>query len=121
MSSISGVIVNKIKTLFYIQYSPLLIHVFYEIMWNNIVASKLQMTVQCCAEYMRFPFRITKARIQTHKIFYTHFLSTATMVARTHLNVRLYLHCLSCFCNTLLISVEDNFVISVSFRPCELC
>ena len=32
----------------------------------------------------------------THTIYNTHCFSTATMIARTHLSVMIYVHCLSC-------------------------
>jgi len=40
---------------------------FYEITWKNMVeADRPYVTIQCCAEKMRFECRITKARIQRH-------------------------------------------------------
>ena len=41
---------------------------------------------------------ITKATI-TYRLHNTHYFSTATTVARTRLNVTLYVHCLSCLIN----------------------
>jgi len=61
-------------------------HVVYEIMWKTYCRAGRAL----CAGYIR---------LQIHKLRLcnTHCFSTATVVARTSLNVTLYLHCLSRF------------------------
>jgi len=44
----------------------------------------------------------THTHTHTHRLYYTHCFSTATMVARTRLNVTLYVHCLSCYLSLAL-------------------
>jgi len=62
------------------------------IMWTNIVEpDRPQMTIR----RMRIACWIPKA-INTLRICNTYYFSTATMVARTLLNVTFYLRCLSC-------------------------
>ena len=62
-------------------------------MWKNTVQpDRPQMTVWG----LRFACWIPKA-INTHSQYSTHCFSTATMVARTLLNVTLYVNCLSCY------------------------
>jgi hypothetical protein len=64
----------------------------YEIMWKNIVEwGRPQMTLR----RMRIACCIPEAT-DTHTQN-TYWFSTATMVARTCLNVKFYLHCPSCF------------------------
>jgi len=64
----------------------------YEIMWKN--------TGERGRPYGASPLRAGYLKLQIHtlRIHNTHFFSIATMVARTLLNVTLYLHCLS-YCN----------------------
>jgi len=60
-------------------------------MWKNIIErGRTQMTIW----RMRIACWIPKA---TNTNTYTHCSSTATMVARTHLIVTLYVYCLSCW------------------------
>jgi len=79
IGSISHVIVNKIKTRIlcsvFPSNPPPKIYTFHVIMRNSMVVSKPQMTVQCCVEKMRFPFLITKARIQSDTNKYFIFIS----------------------------------------------
>jgi hypothetical protein len=49
----------------------------------------------------------TNTNTHTHRICNTHSFSTTTMAARTHLNVTLYVHCLSCSRPS---RVRDNLV-----------
>ena len=66
---------------------------FFEITWkNNVEPDRLQMSTRL----IRFACWIPKA-INTHSQYSTHCFSTATMVARTLLNVTLYVNCLSCY------------------------
>ena len=68
----------------------------YEIMWKNDVGrGRPQMTIW----RMRIACWIPKAT-NTHKLRFcnTHSFSTAKIVARTRLNVTLYVHYLSCLC-----------------------
>jgi hypothetical protein len=63
---------------------------FNEIMWKNFVGPDRPETVS-----MRISCEITKATdVNSSYVVLTGF-STATMVARTLLNVRVYVHCLS--------------------------
>ena len=65
----------------------------YEIMWKNVVKEgRPQMTTwrRCIACW------VTKAT-NTIRMCNTHYFSTVTMVARTRVNVTLYVHCLSCY------------------------
>ena len=72
----------------------------YEIMWKNIVQSdRVQMTIW----RMRVAFWIPEAT-DTHSEYVILLLSTATVAARTHLNVTLYVHWLS----------GEQFVIRIS-------
>jgi len=65
----------------------------HEIMWKNIVElDRPQVTIW----RMRTACCITKATY-TLTICNTYCFSTATIVARTRLDVTLYVHCLSCF------------------------
>ena len=67
-------------------------HVVYEIMWKNIVErGRPQMTIWC----MRIACWIPKAT-STHSQYVTHYFSIAAVVARTPLNVKLHVQCLSC-------------------------
>jgi len=69
----------------------------YEIMWKNIVEpDRPQMTIWC----MHVASWITKAT-NTIMIYNTYCFSTATVVARTHLSVMLYVNCLSFFSNSV--------------------
>jgi len=66
----------------------------YEIMWKNVTErGRPQITIWrlCTACW------IPKAKHYTHKFCNIHCFSTATMVARTSLNVTLYVHWLSCY------------------------
>ena len=65
----------------------------YKTMWNKKIVERgrPQMTVW----WMRIACWILRA-INTLRICNTYFFSTATMAARTHLSVMLYVHCLSC-------------------------
>jgi hypothetical protein len=61
-------------------------------MWKNIVElGRPQMTIW----RMNIACWILNAT-KTHSECVTHRFSTATVVARTHLRVTLYVHCLSC-------------------------
>jgi len=76
--------VEKIKTHIFCSLTFLENHAVCEIMWKNTVQQgRPQMTI------WRTPTN-TQLRICN-----TYFFSTATMVARTRLNVKLYVHCLS--------------------------
>ena len=67
---------------------------FYEIMWKILYSRAGQATDDSMAHSHcmldNWGYR------QTLRICKTYCLSTATMVARTHLSVTLYIHCLSC-------------------------
>jgi hypothetical protein len=68
-------------------------HVVYEIMWKNVVErGKPQMRLW----RMRIACWIPKATNTHSGCIILIAFPTATMVARTHLNVTLYVHCLSC-------------------------
>jgi hypothetical protein len=76
-------IVEKIKTLIFYSITFLEYRDFYEIMWKNIVEpARAQMTIW----RMRIACWITKATGKL-TIYNTYLFSTATMVARTHLNI----------------------------------
>jgi hypothetical protein len=66
----------------------------YEIMWKNILErGRQQMTIW----RMRIACWIPKATNTHIQVFLNNYrFSTETMVARTRLNVMLYVHCLSC-------------------------
>jgi hypothetical protein len=81
------------------------------------------MTILSDAGNMRFACRIAKARIhitqtQTHTlthmliIFSTYCFSMAIMVARTHLNVTLYVHCPS---SNVILAIYAKVLQAVSF------
>ena len=65
-------------------------------LWDNVEkycrAGHPQMKIWC----MHISCWILKATKCTHRLYNTHCFSTAAVVARTHLNVTLYVHCLSC-------------------------
>jgi hypothetical protein len=63
----------------------------YDIMWKNILEpDRPQVTIWC----MRIAFWVTKATNTLSGISNTYCFSTAAMVARTRLNVTLYVPCL---------------------------
>jgi len=74
----------------------------YEIMWKNVVErGRPQMTIWCMHIACWIP-QTTKTH--TQRICSNYCFSSATMVAWTHLNVTLYIHCLYClflFCMLL--------------------
>jgi len=87
-------VVEKIKT-FYVQYRVFfffLNHAVYEIMWKNIVGpDRLHMPVW----HMRISLHCmldTSVYKHTLRIHNTYCFSTATVVARTHLNITLHIH-----------------------------
>jgi len=64
-----------------------------EVIWENIVEpDRLQMKIW----RMRIAFWITKATNTVSEYLFVYYFSTATMIARTRLNVTLYVPCLSC-------------------------
>ena len=69
-------------------------HATCEMMKKNIVESDMPpMTIQYIACALHFNLRYTHTH--THKTMYnTSGFSTTTMVAQTHLSIRLYVHCL---------------------------
>jgi hypothetical protein len=69
------------------------------IMWKNMVQpAGAQMTTQYGAKNA-IVCRIIKARIHTFILFNTYCFSTATMVTRTHRNVKLYVQVHCCLVN----------------------
>ena len=71
----------------------------YEIMWKNVVEwGRPQKTVWCMCIACWIPRATT-----TPRLFSTYCFPTATMIARTHLNVTLYVHCLSCLTFAILL------------------
>ena len=85
-------VVGKIKThiLFYTFFFEN--RAIYKKIWKNIVGrDRPQMTIW----RIRIACWIPKAT-NTHRFCNTYCFSIATMVARTHLNVTLYVHCLHC-------------------------
>jgi hypothetical protein len=75
----------------YIRRHPLIMAA-YEIMWKNIVEEGRP---QRAIWRMRTACWLTKAT-DTFRMCNTYCFSTATMVARTWFNVKLYVHCLTC-------------------------
>jgi len=80
-------------------------------MFNNFCAKVMLLMRQCgriCTArqatgdsiiwHMLFDCWITKATDTHFEYVNTYCFSTATRVARTHTNVTLYVHCLSCMC-----------------------
>jgi hypothetical protein len=68
-------------------------HTFCEIMWSNVVQREQATDGNMAhAQYMMYTYGY-KHKI---RICNTYCFSTATMVTRTHLNVTLYVYCLSC-------------------------
>jgi len=74
----------------------------YEIMWNKYCrAGQTTMTIWCIGIAYWKP----KAT-NTHSAYNTYCLSTATMDARTHLNVTLYVHSMSmCYMYDILMHI----------------
>ena len=65
----------------------------YGVMWKNTVErGRPQMTIRRKRSACWIP-----KPTNTHSDCYTYCFSTVSMVARTHLNVMLYAHCLSCY------------------------
>jgi hypothetical protein len=85
-------VIESIKT--HILCSFCLNRALYEIMWKNTVsrASHRRQYGACAlhAGYLRL-------QTHTHRIRNTYCCSIATTVARTRLNITLYVHCLPCF------------------------
>ena len=76
----------------------------YEITWKNIAErGRPQMAIGACALHARYYLRL---QIQSLTIYNTYCFSTATVVARTCLNITLNVHCLSC----LVFSANDKDV-----------
>ena len=75
----------------------------YEIMWKNTMGARqatddnkmMRRRDEFCMPVM------TQARIETRTKSNTYCSSTTTMVARTHLSVAWYVHCVSCYCSQL--------------------
>ena len=82
----------------------------------------------CLTEYVTLSYCITQPngsyqnfgylRLQTHtlKLYNTHCFPTATMVARTRLNVTLFVHCLSCLFLGMLRAIRGGFWSWVEFK-----
>ena len=93
-----------------------------KIMWKNMIElGRPQMTIWC----IRFTCWISKAtNIHSESVIIVHF-STVTMVARTRLDVTLYVHCTSRMCHfTCKFDFSEPFFFvsqnSIS-RSIELC
>ena len=84
----------------------------YENMLKNIAeCGRPQMTIWC----MRIACWIPKAtNTQTLKLRYTHCLSTATMVARTRLNMTLYVHSMSCLFYTFPKYILQDWILTAT-------
>ena len=85
----------------------------YEIMWKNTVErGRSQMAIW----RMRIACWIPKAT-NTLRICYTYCFSTATMIARTRLNVTLYLYGLSCWMlpYTYTVCLVECYLIPIRF------
>jgi len=95
---------NK-KNTFFIYLENLLA---YQIMWNNILEPcRPQMTIL----RMRIACWVPKAtHTHTPTTCNTHCFPTTTTVARTHLNVTIYVHCLSCFSVVLCVHVSTQTI-----------
>ena len=86
-------VVEKLKTLILCSVTFFESSTVYDIMWKNIAErGRPQMTIGACAMHAGY----LRLQIHTLRLCNTHSFSTATMVTRTRLNVRLYVHCLSC-------------------------
>ena len=98
-------VVQKIKTQIFVQELLFSFNrAVYEIKWKKTVErGRPQMTIWC----MRTACWIPKA-INTLRFCNTRCFSTATVVARTRLNLTLYVHCLSCLNTT----IQLNFTYS---------
>ena len=89
---------QKIKTPILCSVTVLQNPAVYEKMWKNIVErGGLQMAIWL----MRIASWIPKAT-NTLRLCNNHCFSTSTMVARTRLNITLYVHCLSCCTVTVI-------------------
>jgi hypothetical protein len=87
-------VAEKSKHAFYVQYF------FFRkscLLWDNV--KKCCRAGQATNDNMAYAQCLmdTQGYKCTHRLCNTHCFSTLTMVARTHLNVTLYVHCLSCY------------------------
>jgi len=68
-----------------------------EIMWKNVIEpDRPQMTIHIDAEKMRFAFRITKARTDTHSYLLILAFAWQKWLRERAINVTFYVHCISC-------------------------
>jgi len=80
-------------------------------MWKNIVQpDRPQMTW-----HMHTALWVNKGYRHTLRICYNYCFSTATMVARMHLNVMLYINCLFCYC---LMNIHSTLQKSLKLAIC---
>jgi len=89
----------------------------YEIMWKNLVEPERQMTIR----RMRIACWIPKATDTHSELCNTYCFSTATVIARTRLNVTLYVLYLPCLLLILsvvrMVTYRSNFFVVLRELP----
>ena len=73
------------------------IRAVYEMKWKNVMEpDRSQMTIHIDAEKMRFAFRLTKARTDTHSYLLLLAFAWRKWLRERAMNVTSYVHCMSC-------------------------